>query len=84
MKKPKPDPQLAAWCAALSTEFAEDQVPPGWLTSNKIGEMLNKSTSRISEMLKTAMRNGKCEKKLFRVKNAGTVRPVPHYKLVGK
>lgn len=77
----KPDAELAKWCEALSTQFAEETVPSGWKTSKQIAELLNRSPSRISEMLNTAIRNGRCEKKLFRVQNGGTVRPVPHYKL---
>jgi predicted transcriptional regulator len=75
------DKELAKWCEALSTQFAEETVPSGWKTSKEIAELLNRSSSRVSEMLATAIRKGTCERKLFRVHNGGTVRPVPHYKL---
>lgn len=78
---PKADAQLAKWCEALSTQFAEDEVPQGWVTTKELGEMLKKSNTRISEMLQVAMRQGKCECKKFRISNGGTVRPVPHYRL---
>lgn len=75
------DAELAKWCKALSTQFAEDEVPAGWVTAKALGEMLQKSQTRISEMLQKAIRQGKCERKKFRIENGGTVRPVPHYKL---
>lgn len=79
--KLKADPELEQWCSALSTQFAEESVPEGWKTSAEICHLINRSSSRVTEMLTTAVRNGRCEKRLFRVQNAGTVRPVPHYKL---
>ena len=72
---------LENWCKALSTQFAEDKVPKGWMTAKALAEMLQKSPTRISEMLGKAIRQGKCERKNFRIENGGTVRPVPHYKL---
>lgn len=71
----------SAWCAALAAPAAADQVPPGWLTAREVGKLLGKSQTRTGEMLLRAVSEGRCEKALFRVPAAGTVRPVPHYKL---
>jgi hypothetical protein len=43
--------------------------------------MLGKSDTRVGEMLREAIANGKCERREFRIAAAGTVRAVPHYKL---
>lgn len=76
-----PDAELAAWCAALATQRPADKVPPGWHTSRELCAMLGKSDTRLNELLREAMAAGRCEKREFRVPAAGTVRPVPHYKL---
>lgn len=78
---PKPDADLARWCAVLSTQFAEDTVPEGWVTSKELANKIHRSPSRLSEVLQRAIAEGKCERKMFRVPNGGTVRPVPHYRL---
>ena len=81
MKRPKPDADLARWCEALTTTSAPDIVPDGWLTSRQIGKLLGKSESRTAELLVNALNEGRCERKMFRIPAAGTVRPVPHYRL---
>lgn len=78
------DNDLAKWCQALSCTRAEDTVPKGWHTSRELCALLGKSSSRVNEMLTDAIHAGRCEQKDFRIAAAGTVRPVPHYKLVGK
>lgn len=71
----------SAWCAALATLRAADKVPPGWHTSRELCAMLGKSETRLNELLRRAMAAGRCEKRQFRIESAGTVRPVPHYRL---
>jgi hypothetical protein len=80
-KNVPPDADLAAWCAALSTTTAQDTVPPGWHTTRELCALLKKSNTRVGELLREAVRENRCERKYFRVAAAGTVRPVPHYKL---
>ena len=75
------DSDLAAWCAALASPIIPDKVPPGWRTSAEICALLGKSPTRTSELLRCAVREGRAEKKQFRIAAAGTVRPVPHYRL---
>lgn len=73
--------EASAWAAALSTTAAQDTVPPGWHTARELCALLKKSNTRVGELLSEAVRQGRCERKDFRVAAAGTVRPVPHYKL---
>jgi hypothetical protein len=81
MKRTTPDPDLAAWCAALASAPTQDVVPPGWHTCRELSKRLGKSDSRMGELLRAAIERGACERKEFRVPAAGTTRPVPHYKL---
>jgi hypothetical protein len=76
-----PDPDLAAWCAALASPVAPDTVPPGWLTTREIAAKLGKSDSTVGTQLARAVREGRAQRQNFRIHSAGTVRPVPHYKL---
>ena len=76
-----PDPDLAAWCAALASPQPTDEVPPGWHTTRELCALMGKSDSRMGELLRDAVLAGKCEKQTFRIATAGTVRPVPHYRL---
>jgi hypothetical protein len=84
MKKKITAEKLAAsaWAAALTTTIASDKVPPGWQTTRELSLLLGKSDTRVGEMLREALRAGKCERQMFRIPTAGTVRPVPHYRLL--
>lgn len=77
-----PDPQLAAWCAALSSRTEPDVVPAGWLTAVQLGQMLGKDRSTVTALLSAACRAGRAEVKKFRVPSGQRgIYPVPHYKL---
>lgn len=73
--------EAAAWAAALHTQVTAEDVPHGWHTTVEIAKKLNKSASTTGRLLLTAMRAGKCERKIYRVNCGSSVRPVPHYKL---
>lgn len=79
-----PDPDLAAWCAALVTTLQADTAPRGWLTARQVGQLLGKSGSRTREYLVEAVAAGRCVRQDFRVQCGQTVRPVPHYKLAAQ
>ena len=79
-----PDPDLAAWCAALVTTPQADTVPPGWLTARQVGQLLGKSGSSTRAYLVEAVAAGRCVRQAFRVERGQTVRPVPHYKLAAQ
>jgi hypothetical protein len=76
-----PDPDLAAWCAALAAPAIEDTVPPGWLTSRELGAKLGKAGSTIGTLLARAVREGRAERQEFRIRTGSVTRPVPHYRL---
>jgi len=82
MSRTKPDPTLAAWCAALASPQVGDKVPPGWHTTRELCAMLGKSDTTVGELLRKAVAAGKCERREFRIPAAGTVRGVPHYRLL--
>lgn len=72
----------SAWAAALNATIVSDKVPAGWHTARELSEMIGRSSTRTFEMLQKALRQGKCERREFRIPAAGTVRPVPHYRLL--
>jgi hypothetical protein len=77
-----PDPDLAAWCAALASATPTDVVPPGWFTPAQLAEKLGMTSERMKRRITELMKLGKCETKKFRVSNGGRgVYPLPHYKL---
>jgi hypothetical protein len=76
-----PDPDLAKWCAALATSAALDAVPPGWLTARQLAAKLGKSRNTMGSLLASAVREGRAERKDFRIVNGQVTRPVPHYRL---
>lgn len=77
----KPDAELAKWCEVLTTSVVEDEVPEGWYTADQLCQKLKRPQSTVGRLLLAAIRDGKCERKKFRVNCGSFVRPVPHYKL---
>jgi len=80
--KRQPDPDLAAWCAALATPVIEDEVPPGWLTTRQIAKQIGKAESTTGTLLARAVAEGRAERKDYRVTSGQVTRPVPHYHLL--
>jgi hypothetical protein len=79
---PSPDLDLARWCAQLATVGAAPEVvPPGWFTVKEIGRAQGKSECVTSENIKKLVKRGGAERKMFSIRLAQKVRPVPHYRL---
>ena len=79
---PSPDLDLARWCAQLATVGAAPEVvPPGWFTVKEIGRAQGKSECVTSENIKKLVKRGGAERKMFSIRLAHNVRPVPHYRL---
>jgi AraC-like DNA-binding protein len=78
---PSFDPDLAKWCAALSTQAATDEVPPGWLRMSEIAALLGKSESHMAKLIRKAAEQGRCETAMFRVQCGQRVLALRHYKL---
>ena len=78
---PSLDPDLAKWCAALSTQAATDEVPPGWLRMSEIAALLGKSESHMAKLIRKAADQGRCETEMFRVPCGQRVLALRHYKL---
>jgi hypothetical protein len=77
-----PDPDLAAWCAALASTAPTDVVPPGWFTPAQLAEKLGMTSERMKRRITELMKLGKCETQKFRVSNGCRgVYPLPHYRL---
>jgi len=77
-----PDPDLAAWCAALASATPTDVVPPGWFTPAQLADKLGMTPDRMKRQITELMRLDKCETKKFRIENGGRgVYPLPHYRL---
>ena len=81
MKRTTPDPDLAAWCAALASPPVTDVVPPGWFTTRQLCEKLNKTLPTMGRLIAEATAAGRCEVQKFRVTTGAVTRPVAHYKL---
>jgi len=80
--KPKPDAELAKWCAALAEKEKPEIVPPGWKTAGEVADMLGRERCTAQRYLSAAILRGKCETKRFRVKSGNrSIYPVPHYRL---
>jgi hypothetical protein len=77
----QPDPDLAAWCAALVAPIIEDTVPPGWFTTKQLAAKLGKPRPTMARLLAEAVAAGRCEVQRFRVTTGTVTRPTPHYKL---
>jgi hypothetical protein len=71
----------AAWASVLVSPIAADTVPPGWFTNRELCEALGKSDTRMGELLRAAMKRGRCERKVFRINVDGSTRTIPHYRL---
>lgn len=76
---------LAKWCTVLAERSAAiDTVPPGWFTTAQLadqtGHHIQITKRRVSKLVKL----GRVERKNFRIALAKMVRPVPHYRLLGK
>ena len=75
------DPQLAAWCAALASTAATDEVPPGWLRMTELAAMIGKSDSQTAKLVRKAADDGRCETAMYRVQCGQRVMGLRHYKL---
>ena len=78
---PSLDPDLARWCAALSSQSATDEVPPGWLRMSEIATLLGKSESHMAKLIRRSADQGRCETAMFRVQCGQRVLALRHYKL---
>jgi hypothetical protein len=79
MKSKANNDDLAKWCAALAANVVTDEVPPGWHTARELGERLGICESSMGKKLTKSLREGRIEKKLFRVVTGQVTRAVPHY-----
>ena len=79
MKSKAHNDDLAKWCAALAANVVTDEVPPGWLTARELGKKLGISDSTMGKKLNRSLREGRVEKKLFRIATGQVTRAVPHY-----
>ena len=80
-RRAQADPDLAKWCAALSTQAATDEVPAGWLKMSEIATLLGKSESHTAKLIRRSAEQGRCETASFRVQCGQRVLALRHYKL---
>lgn len=73
----------SAWAARLGARPTIDKVEEGFLTQHQAAKLLNVSDSYAYKLLRSAVEQGKCEKKIFRVRleDSQCLRPVAHYRL---
>jgi hypothetical protein len=83
MKRTKPDPDLAKWCAALAEpSVPAEPVPAGWFTVAHLAAEMRLDISTVSERLRRRITAGQAESKRFRILTGRGVYPVPHYRLL--
>lgn len=82
LSPPLPDPDLAKWCAVLAELNAPtDVVPPGWRTLGEIAKQIGITLPTLQRKIRWLLKEGKAERKNFRIQLAKNVRPVAHYRL---
>ena len=82
MSKTKPDKDLARWCAVLAELNAPtDIVPPGWRTLGDLAKQIGATVPTLQRKMRWLIKEGKAERRSFRIQLAKNVRPVPHYRL---
>lgn len=59
----------------------EDRVPEGWKTVEQMAKELGMSYSHTGKLLRSAMKEGKVERRMFRITIGSFARPVAHYKV---
>lgn len=57
-----------------------DEIPRGWSTANQIAEETGNSGSHVRAQLCAAVKQGKVERKDFRILINGRVRAISHYR----
>jgi hypothetical protein len=62
-----------------------DEIPKGFFTSHECAKEMNRSLWIVRKKLKALVKDGKAERKLFRVKSEnGSIISVPFYKHIKK
>jgi response regulator of citrate/malate metabolism len=56
-------------------------VPPGWLTACQVAEKVGRARGTVGALLAAAVREGRAERRSFRITSGSVTRPVPHYRL---
>lgn len=83
--KPKPDADLAKFCALLAApSVAVDEVPPSWFTVSDLSAATNRDGRTVSKKMRGLVSAGKAEAKTFRIATGRGPYPVPHYRLLNK
>ena len=72
------------WMEALEVAISGDpeQVPEGWHTVRQVAEATDRSETWTYKKLEAMVRQGKAEKRKFRVEAVTQVRPVTHYRMI--
>jgi hypothetical protein len=72
----------SAWSAALRGAIVQpDVVPPEWFTVRGLAKKLKTAVPTIQCRIKRLLKEGKAERRHYRVQLEKNVRPVPHYRL---
>ena len=79
---PKPDAQLNKWCQILAQGTAvAEEVPAGWFTVRQLAEARKRGECTVGQQVKRMVETGQAEQRMFSIRLAERVRPVPHYRL---
>jgi hypothetical protein len=72
---------LADLAAALS-ESEIDPIPHGWYTARDMAASAGKGVTWAQKLLQRGVAGGKVEARAFRIRTAGAVRAIPHYRVL--
>jgi len=72
----------SAWAAALSQiSTPVDVVPSGWQTIQVVSKQTGVPIPTLQVKLRKLVNSGQAERRMFTIRLAQKVRPVPHYRL---
>jgi hypothetical protein len=71
------------WAKALQAALNDEaeKVPKGWMTIEQWTKFSNKSAQTTWRRIVMMVKNGRAERRMFRINRNGVVRPIPHYSL---
>jgi hypothetical protein len=73
---------LLADLAAALADGGIETVPEGWYTAREMAASAGKNLSWAQKLIQRGIAEGLVESKPFRIRNAGRVSAIPHYRVV--
>lgn len=65
----------------ISGDTCVEEVPPDWKTKADLAAQIGRGESQTGVYLRTLLKSGKVERRLFRIQVGSRPYPVPHFRL---